>query len=436
MQTPTVYIVLLAVAILLVIGAARGFAQVKADSEQKMTEVVLIQHIGNDHQFNLNYTVAHIAALLDTVRPDAIGLYDDPEWVKVGCLYQASNPAAHAVSNYAREQSIPLYGLGLTAEPFSETQKSIKNYQDKFPDEESIRNGARMSLDRETARFSRELRNPPSLEDLFNRIFPLKNSSVSQQARSRIEATARRIVTGIDSLIQKKHHRRFVLVLDPVLADCVGAELKKRKQVVLVSTSSYLPLKPEALERRMDFMHTAWILSGLLDEWFGMWAPQCFPTERIAGLTARLDSLAPAHPVTRFFRARWLMQNRDFTGAKPILEALVALKEEVLFPFPINGKWIRPPWSSVRAKAQLNLAFVYDYAGEREKALSLYKELLAKGDTLDLEARAAGYVYDDIHWVIESYTRKAFTGTPEEAFRHFRFKVKFPECAPPQPNTR
>ena len=211
----------------------------------------------------------------------------------------------------------------------------------------------------------------------------------------------------------------------PVLEDV----FRERGNARVVPVTQFLPLKPSALESRMDYRNTAWILSGILDEWFGMWAPQG-PGERIAALLARLKALSPEDPVTGFLEARWLMRNRDYKAAEPILARLVDTAGDAKFPFPINGKWIRPPWSSVRDKATLNLAFIYDYKGEREKALRLYGELLEQGDRLNEEARCCGYVYDDIRAVIEGYTRSPYTGMPEVAFRHFQVVVKIPACEP------
>ena len=78
----------------------------------------------------------------------------------------------------------------------------------------------------------------------------------------------------------------------------------------------------------------------------------------------------------------------------------------------------------------LNLAFLRDLRGSRDSALVLYRELLAKGAVLDEEARAAGYVYDDIRGVIDSYTRSPYTGLPTEAFRHYRLAAAVPRCDP------
>jgi hypothetical protein len=194
--------------------------------------------------------------------------------------------------------------------------------------------------------------------------------------------------------------------------------------------SGFLPVPADVIQRRLDAPHLAWILSGVLDEWYGMWAPQAFSTERIAALLQRLTTIAPGAPVTKFLTARWLMQSRGFDSAAVILRELAVSGNEGVMPFPIVGKWIRPPWSSVRKKATLNLAFVHDYQGRRDSALVLYEELLADGNRLNDEARAAGYVYDDIRAVIESYTRKPYTGMPEEAFRHLRLTAQIPGCAP------
>ncbi len=50
--------------------------------------------------------------------------------------------------------------------------------------------------------------------------------------------------------------------------------------------------------------------------------------------------------------------------------------------------------------------------------------------TRDAEARTAGYIYDDIHSVIESYTQSPYTGLPNEAYRHYRIGAAIPDCDP------
>lgn len=69
----------------------------------------------------------------------------------------------------------------------------------------------------------------------------------------------------------------------------------------------------------IDAKHPAWIVSGHLDERYGMWAPQAFPRGRIAGLLVRLKALAPGGSATEFPEARWLLQKKDYEAAEPIL---------------------------------------------------------------------------------------------------------------------
>jgi hypothetical protein len=57
-----------------------------------------------------------------------------------------------------------------------------------------------------------------------------------------------------------------------------------------------------------------------------------------------------------------------------------------------------------------------------------------QGAVLDAEARAAGYVCDDIRGVIDSYTRSPDTGVPTEVFRHYRLAAAVPPCDPARAN--
>jgi tetratricopeptide (TPR) repeat protein len=401
-------------------------------------EVVVVPTIGNNHQFNLDYTVAHLMALLDAISPDAILIRDYTEWLRLGCPWDAASPETHVALGYARDRSLPIFGTGATPDQtyYEATIKFVKEYREKYPDAESVRPVMRAALDAHTAQardysFTGASCSP---EVLFTRILPLKLAELTQPQRDAARTTGKQIADELERLeASNPLYHRWVIVIGLTTAPFVEDALRERGTVRVVPISNYLPLKSAAVEKRMDYKTTAWILSGLLDEWFGMWAPQAFPSEHVAALLTRLKGLSPQDPVTEFLEARWLMQNRDYTTAEPILERLVNTAGSARFPFPINGKWIRPPWSSVRDKAKLNLAFVYDYKGERNKALSLYRELLELGDQLNEEARASGYAYDDIRSVIESYTKSPYTGLPEEAFRHFTLTAKIPACAPDSP---
>lgn len=423
------------VLIVAIAASAGGQKRKTGRAQTSPPEVVIVPTLGNDHQFNLEYTVAHLMTLLDAVSPDAILINDYSDWLRRDCPWSAANPETHVALGYARERSLPIFGTSASPSyTYDENVKFAKEYREKYPDAQSVRGGSRSRLDSTTAviaqdySFAGESRSP---EVLVNRVFPSKMKEWNQQQRDAVTTRSKQIADEFERLAASNSlSHRWVIVIWWGHALFVDDALRERGRVRVVPTNNYLPLKLKALEKRMDYKNTAWILAGILDEWYGMWAPQVFSGERIAALLTRLKAFAPKNPVTEFLEARWLMQNRNYKAAEPMLEHLVDTAGVAKFPFPLNGKWIRPPWSSVRDKAKLNLAFVYDYKGERDKALKLYRELLELGDRLNEEARAAGYTYDDIRFVIESYTKSPYTGMPDEAFRHFPLTAKVPACAP------
>lgn len=394
-------------------------------------EVVVVPTLRNDHQFNLDYTVAHLTALLDAINPDAVVVDDCTDWLRRGCPWNAMLPEVHVALDYVREQSLPVFGTRATAERTYEADAKVaEKYRRTYPDAEAVAGAARRVLDLTTARIARDYSfagERRDLQILVTRILPSKRGEWAERERDFHTTEGRRVAAEIERLVAgNSSHRRWAVLLRWEQALLVQDALREQKAVRVASATDYLPLKPGGLEKRMDYKHTAWVVAGVLDEWYGMWAPQVFPRERVGALLARLKRLSPQEPATAFLEARWLMQNRDYGEAEQILKRLIENAGDAKFPFPINGKWIRPPWSSVRDKAKLNLAFVYDYKGERDKALKLYRELLEKGDQLNDEARAQGYIYDDIKAVIESYTKKPYTGMPEEAFRHFPIMARVP----------
>lgn len=428
---------LLAVLILLLIATfvtlSRSFPEpVNAGEPPQSPEVVIIPTLRNDHQFNLDYTVAHVMALLNVIGPDAILVDDYTDWLRRECPWNTFFPEMHVALGYARERSLTLFGTRTTPERTYEADaKAAENYRRIYPDVRAVERTARKALDAGTARIARDYSFPGESRDLHvlvTRIFPSKRKEWDQRELDFHTKESKRIATEIERLLARNSsRRRWAVLLRWEQTLLVEDALRAKKPARVVAITDSLPLKPAAVEKQMDYKHTAWVLAGVLDEWYGMWAPQVFPRERLGSLLRRLKELAPREPATAFLEARWLMQNRDYGQAEPILKHLVESAGDAKFPFPINGKWLRPPWGSVRDKARLNLAFVCDYKGEREKALGLYRELLDKGDRLNDEARAQGYIYDDIKAVIESYTKNPYTGMPEEAFRHFPIMARIPK---------
>jgi len=420
--------------LLLLVLAGSCHAALPAKTQQTLTEVVVVPTLGTDHQFNLDYSVAHVASLLDAIDPGALAIADVTDWLRAGCLYRAVLPENHVALNYAREKSLPIWGTRAPPSPgeYEQTVEGVHAQNARYANPGTVEQEFRARLDEDTARIAREFSSnadPQTLRFLLRSGFAARAVASTTTQREAALSAARRIVDALVPLIVANPRRRWVVLLPWRDALATADLLRAQPGVRFRPVEEFLDSADQALVQRMDAGNISWILSGMLDEWYGMWAPQAFPAQRLAALLSQLHALAPRDPSTRFLEARWLMSNRGFKAAEPVLVDLVANAGDARFPFPINGKWIRPPWSSVQRKAKLNLAFVYDLRGNRAGALRLYHELLASPD-LDAEARAAGYFYDDIRWVIDSYTRLPFTGRPEEAFRHYRGTTSIPPCAP------
>jgi hypothetical protein len=402
--------------------------------QSAVPEVVVIPTLGTNHQFDLDYSVAHVEALLDAVRPDAIVLDDFTDWLRNGCVVSATAPEYHVALRYAQRHNVPIWGTHARppASAYQQVVRAAAQVNGQTP--EAVERNYRARLETETARIAREFSfapQPETLAFLLHTGFARWAASRTPAQRETIAANGRQAADTLLSIIAANQQpKRWVVVMPwgPALATAEALRLKSA--VRYRSITGFFRAADRALANHMNAGNLAWILSGTLDEWYGMWAPQVFPTERLAGLLRQLQQLAPADPTTRFLQARWLMQNRDYTAAEPLLVSLVDDSLDARLPFPINGKWVRPPWSQVRQKAILNLAFVRDLRGSRDSALALYRELLAKGTELDAEARAAGWVYDDIRSVIESYTQSPYTALPTEAFRHYRLVAAIPSCDP------
>jgi hypothetical protein len=415
------------------VGAiALGATEVSASGADEFQSVV-VPTIANDHQFNLDYTVAHVAALLDAINPDAIIVDDYTDWLRRNCPWNAYYPEIHVALEFGRAHSIPVFGRSDAPQATLETTaRNLERYNARYSDVSIVATEVRAVLDRNSARIAREYSfnsNKTDLSYLLSHVLPERRKSWSEQRRQSHDEQCRRRANQIAGVIQvNPAYKRWAVLqfweqaarVEELLGDALSANFRP--------IGEYLPLSADAIEARMDFKHIAWILSGQLDEWYGMWAPQVLNGARLRHLMTRLQDLAPDDPVSAFLEARWYLLMRDFNRAEPILVRLSSILDDRKFPFPINGKWIRPPWKSVRDKAKLNLAFVYDCRGKREQALAIYRDFLEKADALSDEARAVGYVFDDIRAAIQSYVDRPYSGMPEEAFRHMLEVARPPIC--------
>src|SRR3972149_11147655 len=62
---------------------------------QSVQQLIVVPTLANDHQFDLDYTIAHLEALLDRIKPDAILVDDYSDWLSKGCLWPGGPPRDH-----------------------------------------------------------------------------------------------------------------------------------------------------------------------------------------------------------------------------------------------------------------------------------------------------------------------------------------------------
>src|SRR5688572_4627957 len=123
---------------------ACGALPAAAGAQAGATTIVVVPTIGSDHQFNLDYSVAHVAALLDVMAPDAIVLDDATSWLARGCLLNPSLPEAHVSLAYAAERRIPIFGTRdwpppLTRDAFAATLSASNAENERLRDTAAIR---------------------------------------------------------------------------------------------------------------------------------------------------------------------------------------------------------------------------------------------------------------------------------------------------------
>ncbi len=416
------------------VAISAAFA-LRANAQDLRPVVVVIPTLGSDHQFNLDYTVAHLAAILDAVSPDALLLNDATTWLARGCPLGPLVPEVHVAIAFASERNISVFGTrDWPADAYAQSVRSVLAGNARLRDTATAFHMARTALDAKAAFIAREYSGSAgsqSIERLLAGGLLKREAAFTANQRSATATQAANFADSVERVIATHRvPKRWAVLAGWSQARLVSDSLRTRPGLRVLPIDSFLPLPPERIAGKLDYRNLAWILSGVLDEWYGMWAPQAFPAGRIAILLDKLEAIAPGDPVTEFLRARWLMQNRDYAAASVILARLAVRTPDARFPFPVNGKWARPPWNSVNRKARLNLAFIRDYNGQRDQALELYRGLLADGDALNADARAFGYLYDDVRSVVESYIDRPYSGLPSEAYRHLTSIVKIPDCAP------
>src|SRR3990172_986708 len=123
---------------------------------QSVQQLIVVPTLANDHQFDLDYTIAHLEALLDRIKPDAILVDDYSDWLAKGCLWQATSPENHLALRYATAAGIPIFGTFLRTAPtaYDGAMRTEEQYRTLSIDD--AREPFRPRLDRTAAAIARD----------------------------------------------------------------------------------------------------------------------------------------------------------------------------------------------------------------------------------------------------------------------------------------
>src|SRR5687768_8355761 len=97
-------------------------------------DVFVVPTLGNDHQFNLDYTVAHLGALLDAIAPDAVVIPDFTDWLGAGCVFGASAPEHHVALDYAQRHAATIWGTRTRPSPaaYERDARSARVHNERY----------------------------------------------------------------------------------------------------------------------------------------------------------------------------------------------------------------------------------------------------------------------------------------------------------------
>lgn len=255
--------------------ACAGALPAAAGAQAAITTIVVVPTIGSDHQFNLDYSVAHVAALLDVVAPDAIVLDDATSWLARGCLLNPSLPESHVALAHATERRIPIFGMRdwpppLMDDAFAATLRASNAENQRLADTAVTFAIWRTQMDRRSAQVARDYRDaldPPTLERLVTSGFAEREVAMSPQQRSANQTRAAVLADSVMRLVGSTPAvRKWAVVVHWSNAGSLEEALRGPPGIDVKPVASFLPLPAAALERRMDRLHLAWMLASSLDE--------------------------------------------------------------------------------------------------------------------------------------------------------------------------
>jgi len=171
--------------------------------------------LGWDHQKNLDFTVAHLMALLKKIHPDVLVVMDYTDWLEAGHAVMDGLPEPHVALEYAGAHSVTLLGTRArydrTIQSAREALELTHNYSSYLSYSEAAARDYRPILDKTAALVSRQYSYnavPQDLGTLMKDTFPRWKSDWSPRMRERVIARSQETAQRITGLLVERNSKK------------------------------------------------------------------------------------------------------------------------------------------------------------------------------------------------------------------------------------
>jgi hypothetical protein len=385
---------------------------------------MVIAALHQNHLVYPHYGPHHVRALLRKFQPDAVGVEAPRDWLEQQKLVHPFVVEMYVAMDWARDNGIPAYGIDWQEQTLSQYEPDYSGRSEMSEKVLARDVETRNRIARAADAHSRQMASIV-YSDIRQDVLYMHTSDIVQflkglerwpaSWREALETRDRHIADNVLAVAQLEHVQRLAVVIGGGHLPGLRKSLSDKPGIEWVDAVELLPLSDLEVEVKLSDVY--WRLSRHLDGFDMEWNPQWHDWRRTHDLLQRALSEAPDSAVTRYFQARWDWWMGSDRKAEGELQELTQLDPEFAFPFPINSIWLWPPLSSVRAKAMFGLANLYDYRGEREKALALYRQLLELGESLNAYGHQRAFLSYDVREYIESFLDEPYCRCAEEFYR-------------------
>jgi len=407
----------------------------EASKGTKATKVLLI---GGAHSYHLilpHYAPMHIRSLLAKYQPDILGVENPPKWHRDKKLLSSFLVELYVAMEWGKENNRPVYGIDWRETVISRSEpemQKLSSISEKLASGDiKIRDQIKRWFDRDASFISSLIYSDIRMDALYIHTTEMAKDMkalkrVPPDQLEIIYQTEEKIAQTILSVVKSHQGKRMAVVIGKGHVPLLEKYLTGKDEIQLVDILEFLPLSEQEIEANTLLTDVYMILSQHLDGVGVEWGLLKQDWRRAHELLNRALLESPDSPVTKYFQARWDWLMGDLKKAEKVLLELIKLDDNVSFPFPVNRIWSWPPLSSVRAKAIFTLANIYDYLGQREKSLPLYREIIDAGENLNAYGHQLLFTSYDVEKFIKNFLEEPYCRCEEEMFRSMRYMYDTP----------